>query len=217
MSETIGKPILPVFYDVKLVYSYFFLYILSSGKCKYQFQHCCGWPLIKISLEMLKGYKETLLWKWEELVQSYSCHVILKCKGKPWSSSKSVKIACWHVLAVPLMTSSAHFLNTYNDPSSAFFPVKVLHYVTQRSENLSLLKTASDLRYNQEMISLNKFLNFYKFEIVYTSLLDHHGGGICVTKGRLFTKHQCLRYSKVTDYKNRLKLSISSRLLKLYW
>lgn len=119
MSETIGKPILPVFYDVKLVYSYFFLYILSSGKCKYQFQHCCGWPLIKISLEMLKGYKETLLWKWEELVQSYSCRVILKCKGKPWSSSKSVKIACWHVLAVPLMTSSAHFLNTYSDLSSA--------------------------------------------------------------------------------------------------
>lgn len=84
------------------------------------------------------------------------------------------------------------------------------------SENLSLLKTASDLRYNQEIISLNKFLNFYKFEIVYTSLLDHHGRGICVTKGRLFTKHQCLCYSKVTDYKNRLKLSISSRLLKLY-
>lgn len=81
MSETIGKPILPVFYDVKLVYSYFFLYILSSGKCKYQFQHCCGWPLIKISLEMLKGYKETLLWKWEELVQSYSCHVILSARG----------------------------------------------------------------------------------------------------------------------------------------
>lgn len=101
--------------------------------------------------------------------------------------------------------------------STAFFPVKVLHYFTQRSENLSLLKTASDLRYNQEMISLNKFLNFYKFEIVHTSLLDHHGRGICVTKGRLFTKHQCLRYSKVTDYKNRLKLSISSRLLKLYW
>lgn len=85
--------------------------------------------------------------------------------------------------------------------STAFFPVKVLHYFTQRSENLSLLKTASDLRYNQEIISLNKFLNFYKFEIVYTSLLDHHGRGICVTKGRLFTKHQCLRYSKVTDYK----------------
>lgn len=93
--------------------------------------------------------------------------------------------------------------------STAFFPVKVLRYFTQRSENLSLLKTASDLRYNQEIISLNKFLNFYKFEIVYTSLLDHHGRGICVTKGRLFTKHQCLRYSKVTDYKNRLKLSIS--------
>lgn len=98
----------------------------------------------------------------------------------------------------------------------SFFPVKVLHYFTQRSENLSLLKRASDLRYNQEIISLNKFLNFYKFEIVYTSLLDHHGRCICVTKGRLFTKHQCLRYSKVTDCKNRLKLSISSRLLKLY-
>lgn len=97
--------------------------------------------------------------------------------------------------------------------STAFFQVKVLHYFTQRSENLSLLKTASDLHYNQEIISLNKFS---KFEIVYTSLLDHHGRGICVTKGQLFTKHQCLRYSKVTDYKNRLKLSISSRLLKLY-
>ena len=96
----------------------FFFTFWAQGNVN-QFQHCCGWPLIKISLEMLKGYKETLLWKWEELVQSYSCHVILKCKGKPWSSSKSVKVACWHVLAVPLMTSSAHFLNTYSDPSSA--------------------------------------------------------------------------------------------------
>lgn len=116
MSETIGKPILPVFYDVKLVYSYFFLYILSSGKCKYQFQHCCGWPLIKISLEMLKGYKNFTL-KRVGPILFLPCN--FKCKGKPWSSSKSVKIACWHVLAVPLMTSSAHFLNTYSDPSSA--------------------------------------------------------------------------------------------------
>lgn len=109
------------------------------------------------------------------------------------------------------VTSFIQYMQSKN--STAFFQVKVLHYFTQRSENLSLLKTASDLHYNQEIISLNKFS---KFEIVYTSLLDHHGRGICVTKGQLFTKHQCLRYSKVTDYKNRLKLSISSRLLKLY-
>lgn len=82
--------------------------------------------------------------------------------------------------------------------------------------NLSLLKTTPEPHYNREIISLNEFLNFDKFDMGYHVAESHLCHRICVTEGQLFTKLECLLYHKVNRYNNRLKTRKSFGSLKFY-
>lgn len=82
--------------------------------------------------------------------------------------------------------------------------------------NLSLLKSTPEPHYNREIISLNEFLNFDKFDMGYHVAESHLCHRICVTEGQLFTKLECLLYHKVNRYNNRLKTRKSFGSLKFY-